>query len=120
MPVPWPRSGNDAGDVIQQTLLLALRHTGQFRFEASFSTWLCRIAINVIRARFRQADHSRMVLFDPLTIEGLELQDPRDSALAAMQRCERNEAPYRAISNLPEIYRTVVPLRALRGSFLSE
>jgi RNA polymerase sigma-70 factor (ECF subfamily) len=110
----------DADDVIQQTLLLALRHMDQFRFEASFSTWLCRIAINVIRARIRSPEHSRMLVMDPQTMEGLELRDPRDSALAALQRRERHDALYRAISHLPEIYRTVVELRDLRGFSLRE
>jgi RNA polymerase sigma-70 factor (ECF subfamily) len=110
----------DADDVIQQALLLALRHVNQFRFESSFSTWLCQIALNVIRAKFRRPEHSRMVVCDPQTMEGLEPHDPQESALGEMQRREVNLALYRAIEHLPEIYRVVVELRDLRGYSLRE
>jgi RNA polymerase sigma factor (sigma-70 family) len=36
----------DAEDVVQESLLKAFRHLGQFRGTCSFSSWLTRIAIN--------------------------------------------------------------------------
>lgn len=110
----------DAEDVVQQTLLLGLRHVDQFRFEASFSTWLCRIAMNVIRAGFRRPEHQRLLIIDPNAMRGFELQDPGESALGCLQRRETNAALYQAIARLPEIYRTVVELRDLRGLSLRE
>jgi RNA polymerase sigma-70 factor, ECF subfamily len=53
------RHPQDAEDVTQQTLLSAIEHLGGFREEASFSTWLLRIAthaaLKVIRKRKQQA-----------------------------------------------------------------
>src|SRR5690349_17431658 len=42
--------GNDSesDDVIQQTIFKAFMRLGQFRFEASFRTWLIRIALNEV------------------------------------------------------------------------
>jgi RNA polymerase sigma-70 factor (ECF subfamily) len=49
------RHEQDAEDVTQQTFLSAVEHLGQFREEASFATWLRRIAthaaLKVIRKR---------------------------------------------------------------------
>ncbi len=61
----------DADDVVQQTLLLGLRHIGQFRFEASMGTWLCRIAINVIRGLYRKRDYSANAFADINMLESL-------------------------------------------------
>jgi RNA polymerase sigma-70 factor (ECF subfamily) len=114
------RGSEDADDVVQQTLLLAWRHIGQFRFEASVGTWLCRIAINVIRARYRRPDYSRTVFADPKTLERFELRDPGRSPLAAVERSESDCSLHRAISKLPDFYREVVELRDLQGLTLIE
>src|SRR4051794_27686093 len=37
------RSESEAEDAVQQAVLRALVHLGQFRREASFKTWLCAI-----------------------------------------------------------------------------
>jgi len=110
----------DADDVIQQTLLLALRHFGQFRFEASFGTWLCHIALNVIRGRMRRPEYSRTIFTDPQTLESRETTDPRHCPQAALERSEVNARLHRAISKLPDIYRVVVELRDLRGLTIHE
>jgi RNA polymerase sigma-70 factor (ECF subfamily) len=114
----WVRSRvpirEDAEDVIQQTLLLACRHVEQFRFDASFSTWLCRIAINVIRGRYRRPYYFRTVLAEPKTMENLGIQDASLSPLSMLQRNETRSALLGAISKLPFIYREVVELRSLQ------
>src|ERR1700689_3894396 len=42
------RSDSEAEDVVQQTVLRAFSHLGQFRREASFKTWLCAIHLNEV------------------------------------------------------------------------
>src|ERR1700674_3150947 len=45
-------SESEAEDIVQQAVLRAFCHLGQFRHEASFKTWLSAIALNeVIRWR---------------------------------------------------------------------
>jgi RNA polymerase sigma-70 factor (ECF subfamily) len=114
------RYSEDAEDVVQQTLLLALRHFHQFRYEASFATWLCKIAINVIRARLRRPDYWRTVLFDPQAFAAWEIKDPGPSPLAKLELEEVHVRMHRAISKLPEAYRDVVQLRDLRGLTIRE
>ena len=41
-------SDSEAEDVIQVTILKAFTHLAKFRFEASFRSWLIRIAINEV------------------------------------------------------------------------
>ena len=101
----------DSDDVIQQTLLLAIRHFGKFRFEASFGTWLCSIAMNEIRARLRDPENPRLTNDDSRI---LTLSDPCSSPLATLERKEANVQLHRAIAQLPEIYRVVVELRDFR------
>jgi RNA polymerase sigma factor (sigma-70 family) len=110
----------DAEDVIQQTLLLGLTHIGQFRHESSLGTWLCRIAINVIRGRHRRPDYSRIVFVDPNTIETVGLKDQRPCPLAILERDQGHSALYEAIEKLPAMYRIAVDLRDLQGLSIQE
>jgi RNA polymerase sigma-70 factor (ECF subfamily) len=110
----------DADDVVQQTLLLGLSHFGQFRHESSLGTWLCRIAINVIRGRHRRPDHTRTVFMDPKTLESVDSRDGRPSPLSTLEKQEEHSALYQAIEKLPAIYRTVVELRDLQGLSVNE
>ena len=114
------RNPQDAEDVVQQTLLLALRHFDQFRYEASFGTWLCTIATNEIRARFRRPDNRRTVLIDPQAFATWEVKDTRRSPLAEAELEQVRVRMHQAIADLPELYRDVVELRDLRGLSIRE
>jgi RNA polymerase sigma-70 factor (ECF subfamily) len=105
------QNSDDAEDIIQQTLLLGLLHVDQFRFEASFATWLCRIAINVIRGRYRWPYYLRTVLTEPKILESLQFEDATYSPLSVLERKETRKTLHRAISELPDIYREILQLR---------
>jgi RNA polymerase sigma-70 factor (ECF subfamily) len=45
---------HDAEDAVQDALLAALKHLGQFRGEAQFSTWLTTIVLNCARMQLRK------------------------------------------------------------------
>ena len=49
------KTGNkeDAEDLMQESFISVLRRVGSFRGEASFTTWLYRLAINQINMHFR-------------------------------------------------------------------
>lgn len=104
--------GMDPSDVTQDTLLLALRNIGSFRFEASIGTWLCKIALNVIRGRIRRPEWGRIQLQGPTTFE---VVDSQLSPCAALERKEVLIRLYAAVARLPEPYRAVVELRDLGG-----
>jgi RNA polymerase sigma-70 factor, ECF subfamily len=113
------RSSEDAEDIIQQTLLLGLLHVHQFRFEANLSTWLCRIALNVIRGRCRMPYYSRTVLTEPKILESLQFEDRTDSPLSVLEGKEIRNNLQRAIAELPDIYKEIVELR-LQGHSTDE
>ncbi|MBV9929083.1 MAG: sigma-70 family RNA polymerase sigma factor [Acidobacteria bacterium] len=48
------RNAADAEDLTQESFLSVLRHVGSFRGEAAFSSWLYRLAVNVVRMHFRR------------------------------------------------------------------
>jgi RNA polymerase sigma-70 factor (ECF subfamily) len=54
------RNQADAEDAAQEALLKALKHIGQFRAEARFSTWLIQITVNEARM-WKRKEHAHLV-----------------------------------------------------------
>ena len=102
-------------DVIQQTLMKAFTKLHQFRFEASFRTWLIRIAFNEVLRWHNDRSRSRAVFAGHLS----EIQPaPADKGPSPLSQCESNERNGRLhtiIATLPAKYRAVVSLRDLQG-----
>ena len=110
----------DVEDIVQQAALKALTHLGQFRFEASFRTWLVRIGLNEARQWRRKCASSLLLALDSPTLTQLPVADERHSPLV---ECQRKEATVRlraALERLPEKYRIVIHLRYLGYLSLSE
>src|SRR6266404_3557074 len=79
----------DVEDIVQQATLKALAHLEQFRFQASFRTWLIRIGLNEARQWRRKYASSRFVALDYVTLSQFPIADERSSPLL---ECQRNEA----------------------------
>ena len=104
----------DAEDVMQEALLRAWRGIGRFRADASFFTWLYRIAVNesnrALERRLRR----------PVTVgtdeEPVQVAAPaqHEPVIRAEHRALR-EALKLAIANLGSPYRTALVLRDLEG-----
>lgn len=102
-------NAEDAEDALQETLLQAYRALPRFRGDASFSTWLHRIAINTTRNWVRsQARASSERIGARMARIGATRPPGLDEEL--LQR-ERGRVLRDAILNLPEHYRTAVLLR---------
>jgi RNA polymerase sigma-70 factor (ECF subfamily) len=69
-------AGSDVDDVFQTTIVLAIRAFPKFRGEASFETWLSRIAINAARSHLRS---KRTPGRATLELIGDEASDPAPS-----------------------------------------
>jgi RNA polymerase sigma-70 factor (ECF subfamily) len=97
------RDGHAADEIVQMTFVQAYTHLGNFREEASFRTWLHRVALNLChdrgRAERRRADVS--------------VEDARDAS-ATEPRLEDvvlGGTLERRIAALPDRQRTVLNLR---------
>lgn len=107
-----------AEDFTQETFLQGFRHIGTFRGASKFSTWLCRIAMNVVFANIRQAKRRAEVSVDsfeddlqekPFTPNKLEwFAAPTSNSIEWMQL-------ERAIATLPPAYRRVLILHHVEG-----
>lgn len=109
----------EAEDLTQETFLNAYRSFGAFRGECKIHTWLCQIALNQCKNRFRQRDRRRSVegpsLDSPTTgstetVAPLEIPDWDQSPQEVLIRNETYRYVLKAIHSLPDDYRTVIVL----------
>ena len=112
---------NDAitEDIVQQTVLKALIHADQFRFESTLKTWLTSIAKNESRQVYRCKWRTCSV---PLTADTLEHEPSSDvdSPSLSYQVSEREVLIRQAVARLPGPYRSVVELCDLQSLSLRE
>jgi len=112
-----------ASEVVQDAFLHAYKAIRKFRGEARFSTWLCRIVINLSKNRIRQmktqSEREGVSLDAPIeTEDGQVSQDPpsgEPSALEQMERKEVQTAVQMCINALESDYREVLVLRDIQG-----
>ncbi len=105
-------NSEDAEDALQDAFVNAYLHLDQFRREATFRTWLTRIAVNEALQRLRKRKRERL----------LELVDEDDSLVQDLTRWPSNPEQLfsddelqktleDAIVGLPDGYRVVFVLR---------
>ena len=100
-----------AADAAQDTFVRAMAGLDGFRADASFRTWLLRIAANTARSAGRRSTSRREVAIEPAT--GMASGE-RDPASEAISRTEADRAE-RALAELPEKQRLAVTLRINEG-----
>src|SRR4051794_38367034 len=98
-----------AEDIVQQTILKALMHADQFRFESTLKTWPTSIAVNEVHQAYRTQWRRRTV---PLVLEILDLDGSRKLEFSHdnYEADERDLLLRHAVSQLPGIDRCVVEL----------
>src|SRR6476620_9321438 len=118
----------EAGDLTQETFLSALKAIKGFRGDAELKTWLFRIALNHSRNRFRwwnrRSRDKTFSLEATLGASDLQIQDtlssehpgPEEDAI----RRERENALRTALSELPEIFRSVIVMCDIEGMSYDE
>ncbi len=97
-------SQQDAEDVVQEAWLRAVEAAAHFRWESAFTTWLTGIAINRFRELLRKRNSSPVV-----ALEGIAEPVMRADSVGERVDLER------ALSLLPQGYRTVLILHDLEG-----
>jgi RNA polymerase sigma-70 factor, ECF subfamily len=66
----WLRNPEDAEDAVQDAMLSAARHIGQFDGRAQMSTWLTAIVINAVRMQLRRRPRCHVMSLDQRPEEG--------------------------------------------------
>ena len=97
----------DIDDILQNTCLKAWVNLPSFRFEASFRSWLIRVAMNEAFAYRRYYRH-RPSPSDPANLHKVAFTG--DSPEQLLQRSEASKALCFAIAKLPSKYREIVKL----------
>jgi RNA polymerase sigma-70 factor (ECF subfamily) len=102
-------------DLAQETFLRVFSKRAEFRADATFSTWIWRIALNLCYDELRRKSRRNEMSLDEPESETLEMlksftgADPApDDALAKQ---EQEDSVRDALMCLPAIYRTVLILR---------
>ena len=112
----------DALDAAQETFGILFRKIAGFRFEAKFSSWVYRIAVNASIDLKRRASRRWLASLDHLRDADddgdahLDLQDEAvEGPQAAASRHELEEEIQQAIGRLSEKMRAIIVLRYLEG-----
>ncbi len=116
-----------AVDLAQETFVRVYVNAERYQANYSFSTYIYRIASNLAISELRQRKRRRMVPIPTFHSDRdgdefeIDLPDSRQvRADDAMIDDERRQAVARAITSLPEKYRTVVILRDIEGKSYEE
>jgi RNA polymerase sigma-70 factor (ECF subfamily) len=107
--------GADAEDIAQETFVAAYKALAGFKHDASFSTWLYRIAVNKCTdaLRARRGDHMSI----DESFDGVAIYEPADDETPDLE-LERGELAWElenAIQALPPIYRESFVLKHIEG-----
>jgi RNA polymerase sigma-70 factor, ECF subfamily len=108
-------TSDGAGDLAQETFLLAFRSRATYQARGCLEAWLYRIATNLARARFSKRGR------EPVSLDAFE-SDARAHEPAvehvpstAMEEADMREIVKEALGRLPEEERAVVVLRHFQG-----
>ncbi len=118
----------DAEDVMQNTFLQAMTHLPQFRGEASFGTWVTRIASNTALKLLRKRQGLKSLSLNEISEENEEgliphpeyIADWRADPLKIVEGQELQGILDEAIEKLPEKQRLVFMLRDVIGMSIAE
>lgn len=119
------RNAEDAREVVQDAFMRVHRHLQDFEGQASFSTWLYRIVVNLSIDLLRKRSPGRAVELDERTdLEGApdELLPYRGEGdpFASLDRARLVESMQWALDQLPVYHRTVIVLREVEGMSYEE
>ena len=98
-----------AQECTQEAFIRAFQRLDRFRGDSALATWLTRIAVTVTLNALRRRTRSREREVD------LDELAPAHAAGLDAEAVELRERVARAVSDLPELYRTVVVLHDIEG-----
>jgi RNA polymerase sigma-70 factor (ECF subfamily) len=97
-------NATDAEDAVQDALLSAYRHLGQFRGQAQLSTWLTTIVTNAARMQLRRRRGSYLSLDEEQGEDGLTFSERLpDSKPSPEEVCSTSEARDRLVEGVKRL-----------------
>ena len=101
-------NATDAEDAVQDALLSAYKHLGQFRGQAQLSTWLTTIVTNAARMQLRRRRGSYLSLDEQQGEDGLTLSERLpDSRPGPEQVCSAAELHDRLVNGVKQLSPTL-------------
>lgn len=115
------RDDAEAEDALQEAYIAVYRSIGQYRGEASLSTWLSRVVLNECRARLRKGVR-RQNVFPIVTSDEMDTMVGDESGRPdrAFGRSEMRALIERKLDQLPDEYRMAFMLRAIEEFTVEE
>jgi RNA polymerase sigma-70 factor, ECF subfamily len=114
------RNPEDARDMAQEAFVKAYQNLSKFRLEASFYTWLCRIAMNVSIDHLRRQKLRNHGEFDDQvaaqdTAGVVQLSQFRSDPVKNLERKQLHAAILTALDELPDEQKQIIILREVQG-----
>ena len=118
------RDADEAQDALQEAYLSAYRSIGQFRAEATLSTWLSRLVLTESLGRLRRAARRQKVIPMVRSHEGFEMDSSASEDSERPDRVLWREQMRilleRQLDALPEYFRVVFVLRSVEELTVEE
>ena len=118
------RDDAEAKDALQDAYLCAYRSIGQFRGDATLSTWFSRLVLNECNARHRRASRREnivsIVSADHHMAAYSEVSEPGQSPHELVARAQLRGVLEQKIGELPESFRVVFVLRTIEEMSVEE
>jgi RNA polymerase sigma-70 factor (ECF subfamily) len=119
------RNVEDAEDAVQDALLAAYKHIGQFEGRSQLSTWLTSIVTNAVGMKLRRNPRHETVSLDQNqesdgTTLGNKLMDTRPNPETICAQAEMDETLREALAQLTPKLRDAIQMRDLDGSSTRE
>ncbi len=100
-----------AEDAVQEAFINAVRGLPRFRGDASFRTWLLRIALNTARSALRRKGRRKESTLTAASDLASSEPDPAETAM----RVAESERVHTLLADLPEKQRLAVTMRVFQG-----
>ncbi len=104
------RNREDALDILQDTIVLALRHYDQLKDKSMLKPWILRIAKNECYTYLRKNNRSKEVLTEPMLLSHLPVASV-ESVEQSILRSEETARLICALQDLDEVDRLIIYLR---------
>jgi len=114
------RNADDAREVTQDAFMRVYKHLNDFEGQASFSTWLYRIVVNLSIDLIRRRSPAKVVEIDErMDLDGaphelLPYRGDRDP-FVSLDRARIVDAVQKCLDQLPPYHRTIIVLREVEG-----